>query len=41
MIAEEGSSDEWGALSVITILAKQHRVRADVYNEIIDHVQQV
>ena len=27
MMAEEGSSDEWGGLSAITILAKQHRVR--------------
>ena len=26
MIAEEGSSNEWGELSAITILAKQHRV---------------
>ena len=41
MIAEEGSSDEWGGLSAITILAKQHRVRVDVYDEIGDHVQQV
>jgi len=41
MIAEEGSSNEWGGLSAITILAKQHRVRVDVYDEIGDHVQQV
>ena len=41
MIAEEGSSDEWGGLSAITILAKQHRVRVDVCDEIGDHVQQV
>ena len=41
MIAKEGSSDEWGGLSAITILAKQHRVRVDVYDEIGDHVQQV
>ena len=41
MIAEEGSSNEWGGLSAITILAKQHCVRVDVYDEIGDHVQQV
>ena len=41
MIAEEGSSDEWGGLSAITILAKQHHVRVDVYAEIGDHAQQV
>ena len=41
MIAEEGSSDEWGGLSAITILARQHHVRIDVYDEIGDHVQQV
>ena len=41
MIAEEGSSDEWGGISAITILAKQHRVRVDVYDEIGNHVQQV
>ena len=38
MIAEEGLSDEWGGLSAITILAKQHRVQVDVYNEVGDHV---
>ena len=41
MIAEEGSSDEWGGLSAITILAKQHRVRVNVYDEIGNHIQQV
>ena len=41
MIADEGSSNKWGGLSAITILAKQHRVRVDVYNEIGNHVQQV
>ena len=41
MIAEEGSSDEWGGLSAITILAKQHHVRVDVYDEIGNHIQQV
>ena len=41
MIAKEGSSKEWGSLSAITILAKQHRVRVDVYDEIGNHVQQV
>merc|ERR1712115_253316 len=39
MIAEEGSSDKWGGLSAITILAKQDRVQVDAYNEIGDHVQ--
>ena len=41
MIAEEGSSNEWGGLSAITILAKQHHVRVDVYDKIGNHIQQV
>ena len=41
MIAEEGSCDDWGGLSAITILAKQHHVRVDIYDEIGNHVQQM